>query len=34
MSGEIFNAAILSFILVLIGLSLGFLMLKIQGGEE
>jgi cytochrome b6-f complex subunit 7 len=34
MSGEIFNAAILASILVLVGLSLGFLMLKIQGGEE
>lgn len=34
MSGEIFNAAILASILILVGLSLGFLMLKIQGGEE
>jgi cytochrome b6-f complex subunit 7 len=34
MSGEIFNAAFLSSTLILIGLSLGFLMLKIQGGEE
>jgi cytochrome b6-f complex subunit 7 len=34
MSGEMFNAAFLSFTLVLVGLSVGFLMLKIQGGEE
>ncbi|WP_421654994.1 PetM family cytochrome b6-f complex subunit 7 [Leptothermofonsia sp. ETS-13] len=34
MSGEIFNAAILSAVLVMVGLGLGFLMLKIQGGEE
>jgi cytochrome b6-f complex subunit 7 len=34
MSGEMFNAAILSFTLILIGLGLGFLMLRIQGGEE
>jgi cytochrome b6-f complex subunit 7 len=34
MGGEIFNAAILSFTLVLVGLGLGFLMLRIQGGEE
>jgi cytochrome b6-f complex subunit 7 len=34
MNGEIFNAAILSFTLVLVGLGLGFLLLKIQGGEE
>jgi cytochrome b6-f complex subunit 7 len=32
--GEIFNVAFLATILVLIGLSLGFLMLKVQGGEE
>ncbi len=32
--GEIFNAAILASSLILVGLSLGFLMLKIQGGEE
>ncbi len=32
--GEIFNAAILSSTLILVGLGLGFLMLKIQGGEE
>jgi cytochrome b6-f complex subunit 7 len=34
MGPEFFNAAILSFVLILVGLSLGFLMLKIQGGEE
>ncbi|PSB20340.1 cytochrome B6 [Phormidesmis priestleyi ULC007] len=34
MSGEMFNAAILSFTLIPIGLALGFLLLKIQGGEE
>ncbi|HEY9666748.1 MAG TPA: PetM family cytochrome b6-f complex subunit 7 [Coleofasciculaceae cyanobacterium] len=34
MNSEIFNAAILSFTLVLVGLGLGFLLLKIQGGEE
>ncbi|MEC4894384.1 MAG: PetM family cytochrome b6-f complex subunit 7 [Oscillatoria sp. PMC 1051.18] len=27
------NAAVLSFSLILVGLVLGFLMLKIQGGE-
>jgi len=32
--GEIFTAAFLSFVLILVGLSLGFLMLKVQGGEE
>lgn len=34
MSGEIFNSAFLSFTLILVGLSLGFLLLKLQGGEE
>lgn len=34
MGGEIFNAAFLSFSLILVGLGLGFLMLKLQGGEE
>ncbi|MFM7449232.1 MAG: PetM family cytochrome b6-f complex subunit 7 [Leptolyngbyaceae cyanobacterium] len=32
--GEIFSVSFLAIILVLIGLSLGFLMLKLQGGEE
>ncbi|MGP1373805.1 MAG: cytochrome b6-f complex subunit PetM [Almyronema sp.] len=34
MSGEIFNSAVLAFSLILVGLALGFLMLRIQGGEE
>jgi cytochrome b6-f complex subunit 7 len=34
MNGEIFNAAILAAGLILVGLSLGFLLLKLQGGEE
>ncbi|MCL1473712.1 PetM family cytochrome b6-f complex subunit 7 [Argonema antarcticum] len=34
MSGEILNAAVLSFTLVLVGLAMGFLLLKIQGAEE
>ncbi|NJO77990.1 MAG: cytochrome B6 [Cyanobacteria bacterium RM1_2_2] len=34
MGGELFNAAILSFTLILVGLGLGFLMLRLQGGEE
>ncbi|MEQ8757480.1 cytochrome b6-f complex subunit PetM [Coleofasciculus sp. G1-WW12-02] len=33
MSAEIFNAAVLSFTLILVGMGLGFLLLKIQGGE-
>lgn len=31
---EIFSAALLLPVLVLIGLSAGFLLLKLQGGEE
>jgi cytochrome b6-f complex subunit 7 len=34
MNSEIFNAAVLSSTLILVGLGLGFLLLKIQGGEE
>lgn len=34
MNSEIFSAAILSSTLILVGLGLGFLLLKIQGGEE
>jgi cytochrome b6-f complex subunit 7 len=34
MGGEMLNAAVLSFSLILVGLGLGFLMLKLQGGEE
>jgi PetM family of cytochrome b6f complex subunit 7 len=32
--GEIFTAAVVPPVLILIGLSMGFLMLKLQGGEE
>lgn len=32
--GEIYTAAFLSSTLILIGLGVGFLMLKLQGGEE
>ncbi len=32
--GEIYTAAALSFTLILVGLGVGFLMLKLQGGEE
>ena len=34
MSGEIFNAAFLSFSLILVGLAMGFVLLKIQGAEK
>ncbi len=34
MGGEILNTALLAFTLVLIGMGLGFFMLKVQGGEE
>lgn len=34
MAGEIFNAAFLASSLILVGLGLGFLLLKIQGSEE
>ncbi|MGB3238283.1 MAG: PetM family cytochrome b6-f complex subunit 7 [Geitlerinemataceae cyanobacterium] len=34
MGSEIFNTGVLAFGLVLVGLSIGFLLLKIQGGEE
>jgi cytochrome b6-f complex subunit 7 len=34
MGGEIFNTAVLSFTLVMVGLGVGFLMLRLQGGEE
>ena len=34
MGGEIFSVAAMLFVLVLVGLSVGFLMLKVQGGEE
>lgn len=32
--GELFNIAILTPVLVMVGLGLGFLLLKLQGGEE
>lgn len=31
---EMYTAAILSFSLIFVGIGLGFLLLKIQGGEE
>ncbi|MEM9163405.1 MAG: cytochrome b6-f complex subunit PetM [Cyanobacteria bacterium P01_F01_bin.4] len=34
MGEEIFSTSVLIFSLVLIGLSVGFLLLKLQGGEE
>ncbi|MBW4492364.1 MAG: PetM family cytochrome b6-f complex subunit 7 [Oscillatoria princeps RMCB-10] len=34
MSGEIFNTAFLSFSLILVGIVLGYGLLKLQGGEE
>ena len=34
MSAEILNSAILSFAVVLIGLSLGFVLLRLQGSGE
>ncbi|MGB3766795.1 MAG: PetM family cytochrome b6-f complex subunit 7 [Phormidesmis sp.] len=34
MGGEIFTTAVLVFGMILVGLSVGFLMLRVQGGEE
>ncbi|MEL6383669.1 MAG: PetM family cytochrome b6-f complex subunit 7 [Cyanobacteria bacterium J06626_18] len=34
MGSEIFSTAILLFTLTLVGLGVGFLMLRLQGGEE
>jgi len=34
MGSEIFSTSILVFTLVLVGLGVGFLMLRLQGGEE
>lgn len=34
MNGEILNAGLLSFTLILVGLGMGFLLLRLQGGEE
>jgi cytochrome b6-f complex subunit 7 len=33
MGGEIFTTAVLVFGMILVGLSVGFLLLKVQGGE-
>ena len=34
MSPEMFNAMVISFTLILVGIGVGFLLLKIQGVEE
>lgn len=34
MSGEIFSTAFLAFSLILVGIVLGYGLLKLQGGEE
>lgn len=34
MGSEIFNISILLFTLTLVGLGLGFVLLRLQGGEE
>ncbi|MGB3299183.1 MAG: PetM family cytochrome b6-f complex subunit 7 [Phormidesmis sp.] len=34
MGGEIFTTAVLVFGMTLVGLSVGFLLLKVQGAEE
>ncbi len=34
MGGELINATVLSFGLILVGIVLGYGLLKIQGGEE
>lgn len=34
MGAEIFNTGIIIFVLTLVGLALGFGLLRIQGGEE
>ncbi|HAX76927.1 MAG TPA: cytochrome B6 [Cyanobacteria bacterium UBA11372] len=34
MNAEFLNAMVLSFSLIIVGLGMGFLLLKIQGGEE
>jgi cytochrome b6-f complex subunit 7 len=34
MSSEFYNAAILSSTLILVGLAVGFLLLRLQGGAE
>ncbi len=32
--GEMFTAGILSFTLILVGMGIGFALLKLQGGQE
>ncbi|MEO0520218.1 MAG: PetM family cytochrome b6-f complex subunit 7 [Cyanobacteria bacterium P01_A01_bin.116] len=34
MGGEIFSTAVLVFGMIMVGLGVGFLLLKVQGGEE
>ncbi len=34
MNAEFLNAMVLSFGLIIVGMGMGFLLLKIQGGEE
>lgn len=34
MAAEIFNAALIAILIVFVGLGAGFLLLKVQGGEE
>ncbi len=34
MGGEMFTAGVLSFTLILVGIGMGFLLLKIQGDKE
>ncbi|GET42854.1 MULTISPECIES: cytochrome b6-f complex subunit PetM [Microseira] len=34
MNAEFLNAMVLSFSLIIVGMGMGFLLLKIQGGEE
>jgi cytochrome b6-f complex subunit 7 len=34
MGGEMFTAAVLSFTLILVGIGMGFLLLKVQGDKE
>ena len=34
MGGEIFSVSVTMFVIVMVGLGVGFLMLKLQGAEE
>lgn len=34
MASEIFNTGVIAFVIVLIGMGMGFVMLRLQGGEE